>query len=190
MRSATRKLFLSAGFALIAWHPAHAGKPTQSLPSWALKTWNETKGPAAAGVFNYAKRALISCYEGEREMKCSLASRVDAVSIYYSAPDNAPDYAFVVIYFEPDNGNALWYDAGIFRRTPDGRYIHLRRVTGLIGAIDNAKLDQTDFIVTTATLMPDDSRCCPSGRTIWRVSIGSGQAKYLSGYRNPEWRLQ
>lgn len=175
----------SAVAALLLGSPAVAQGTRGLLPSWALKAWNETDGPAAASIFEYAKRTIIRCYERDRESRCSLASRTGSVGVFYSAPYNAQEYAFVVIYFHPDTGNALWFDASIFRRGLNAKYARFKEIKGLVGEVENAKLQPDRFIVTTSTLTPDDARCCPSGRTVWSVGITDGVAKYESGYKSP-----
>jgi ankyrin repeat protein len=164
---------------------AQAQSRKDALPAFAVEAWNAVKGPAAARVFRYAKNKTITCYITGVETECSLASRSWQVSLFYIYTDNrsSPEYAFAVIYYSQDTGNGLWFDVAIFQRTGSQGYAFKRNVNDLFGKIDSVGFDGKEFVVTTATLTENDSRCCPSGRTDWRVDIATGKARYVSGNR-------
>jgi hypothetical protein len=180
----TRMLW--AGFFLATFVDFPDAKPLV-LAKADIETWNAVKGPAAVSVFNYAKTTKIFCMpSGNRKSKCTLLERTNSASIYYS---DTAKYAFSVIYFSPDRGNALWFDANVFERIGSNEYRKVKNVTGLVGQTNGAHFEGNHLLVTTDTLKDGDSRCCPSGRTNWAVDLETGKATYVSGFADPDWNL-
>jgi hypothetical protein len=179
MNSSSAKIAKIVAFTFLLAIPASA-----YADKYAIEQWNNLKGPYAASIYNYAKHKSVEC---ERPMgtmrKCSLAEIVGSVSAFDTA---SSPYVFSSIYYLPTSGNMVLGDHSIFYSEDGVHYRHMRSVACLLGSIVSAEYKAADrqFIVVTQTMKPDDSHCCPSGVTKWRVPLDTGKATYISGNRH------
>jgi hypothetical protein len=167
----------------ISAHKAVAQPRPVALEPEVRAVWNQLEGQAAADVFRYAQSKRLSCWRDGRDQPCSLAEIVDTVRLHHAPPDAGRQIALAVISFSPDTGNALWLDMPLMERGTDGRYRKVAEVKGLVGFPERVSFTPDLLTITTTTLRENDARCCPSGRTTWRVNARTGAAVYVSGYR-------
>jgi hypothetical protein len=161
-------------------------------PTWPdrVEVWNKVQGPAAAALYRFARDHKTPCEKDQVETTCRFVDLVYKVQIIYDWDEyKNTKTAFAVMWYQPDTGNALWFNTFIMGRDQSGSFRVHHQVVGLVGSPVGGHFNGRDYIVTTATLMPDDARCCPLGRTVWRVKLNDPRAIYLSGYKNDEWNL-
>lgn len=165
---------------ILAFGSAGAG----AMPRDAVEAWNAVKGPAAASIFNLAKRKHVGCYTLEEGQKtCVLANIAYLVEDLYSDDGPWPEYAIAVIHATVDTGNVDYFITYVFRRNGRSAYDFVSAEHGSVGNPVSVKLENGVLVMTTKTLRKNDAHCCPTGRTIWRVDPATGKARYLAGNR-------
>lgn len=172
----------------------HSAVGAPKLRASQIELWNNVTGPAAKPLFEMARNTQIDCYdENIKEAKCRLIDRVYGAKLIYDLGNgDEAKWAFATLWYSPDTGNALWFNSYLLRRGSDGQFRSMHQIFGLIGSPLDAvshNFSSGQFFVTTSTLMPNDSRCCPMGRTLWRVDPNDPNARYVSGFKDPEWKL-
>jgi hypothetical protein len=159
----------------------------RALEPEARSMWNKLEGPAAADVFRHAQGKRLQCHGFEGERPCTLAQVTDRVDLHHAPSGAGQPLALAVISYNPDTGNSMLFDLPLMRREPDGRYRRIADVEGLVGFPEKVSFEGGAITIVTMTLRGNDARCCPSGRTTWRIDAATGRAVYASGYRSRDW---
>ncbi len=162
---------------------AQAHKVLKKVPDYALKEWNDLKGPAAASVFRFAQGRIVDCETFKRDTRCALAAIAAKVFLYHSDDSEKPAYALAFIMYAPTTGNMVLSEARVFARQPDGTYKASAEIANLIGGPESAVPEGNGFKVVMLTAKPEDAHCCPTGRATWRVDPQTPKATFISGYK-------
>ncbi|QBF33627.1 hypothetical protein [Thalassococcus sp. S3] len=110
----------------------------------------------------------------------TLSPTGDMVSSFWM-PDHqdpaAARHALAIIYSHiPGSAGNVSIHSGLFERTSSGWSLR-QQVTGLFGQSPSDPKHLPDRIeVTTATLGPNDPRCCPTQSTRWWIDPRTGAA--------------
>lgn len=151
----------------------------RSLDEGSRGVWNRVEGPYAAAIFRQAQRMDLPCNDGDGQ--CSLGRLADAVEIFASNEASAPRHVIAAISYS-GGGNAVMREILLFERR-DGAYRYRAQLSGLYGSDLKATFQGATATFTAQTLKPDDSRCCPTGETVYQVDLTTGRVRYLSGNR-------
>jgi hypothetical protein len=157
----------------------------EELPDDAKKAWNGVKGPAAAELFDWAKRQSLPCIDSKAERQCGLVPITYQVRNFPSSPGTKPERVLFQVYYQADTGNVVTYSAVLFEREKSGSYTFRREIINLAGPIERVAFRQSSVEIVTATHRPEDGRCCPSSKTKWVADFKSGNARYVSGNKLP-----
>jgi len=144
--------------------------------------WQGQKGPGLEDIKAWTRRASWGCFDRNTgdTVKCPIAKTVHSVRLL-RADGAQPSHIFFVGYGSPGEGNALEFTAALFERGSDGRYVHITDVDGYCGQAESADFRKDALYLTSATLAGNDARCCPSGRTVYKIDYKTGKASYFSG---------
>jgi hypothetical protein len=157
----------------------------EEMPDDAKQAWNGVKGPAAAELFDWAKRRSLTCIDGKGERPCALVPITYQVRNFPSSPGSKPERVLFQVFYQADTGNVVAYSAALFEREKSGSYAFRREIINFAGPIERVAFKQSSVEIITATHRPEDGRCCPSAETKWIADFKSGKARYVSGNKLP-----
>jgi hypothetical protein len=160
---------------------AEAKKP--EMPDSALATWNAFEGPWAADVFKWADAREDGCYNFDtRDLDpCPFSHLITEAKGYPSDVTDAPEFVFVDLGYPAQGGNAYLVERVIFARQADGQYKFKTELNTLIGTDLKVSEPGPVLTITSTTLKPGEPRCCPTGQTVWRLDLASGEVSHVSG---------
>ena len=137
---------------------------------------SQLSGLAGQVVKDYLDVTYVDC-EFETQGKCNLNARTEFVDILYvNAPESKAAYALAFIYYSPDTGNAGALRLAVWRAQGNDGYKLVAAGSGMNLSDPKAigVVDQT-IVLSGLTLGPDETRCCLTDPTVYKVSFANGK---------------
>lgn len=130
------------------------------------------QGPAAQVIEKwFLTNSAITCYDAKGNDGPCARDRIDGFRVFY---DQAGHRALAFANWSPDTGNATNLAVGYFKKS-DVDWTFERNLEEVYGQIPDAvdfSSGRASFTMTA--LMPDDSRCCPTGTQRYDVALATG----------------
>lgn len=140
-----------------------------AAPAAALAE-NVPQGPAAPAVKKwFITDRSPNCYDRQgNDSGCELGLYNNVFVRYAPAGDTAVAFA---TYLNDPTGNAEQFAVAVFRKGPEG-WRFARNVPGLSGKSATNVVFRGDKVgFDTEVWRKNDSRCCPTGRKHWTISL-------------------